>query len=199
VEAGEKVALVGPSGCGKSTLLQLLQRNYPYEGEILLDGIDIREYDLRSYRSYFGVVNQEPSLFLGSIRSNVICGKEVSEQRLTEVCEQSCAFSRSSKDENSAEKSRTISDFLQKSVGSKGSNISGGEKQRTAIARALLREPRIFILDEGTSALDRETEKIVQMNLDQFFTGCTSINVAHRLETIENCDRIFLMKDGSIL
>ena len=191
---------MGPSGCGKSTLLQLLQRNYNYEGQILLDGVNICEYDLRSYRSYFGVVNQEPSLFMGTVRSNITCGKEsISEQRLTEACEQSCAFSQRSKDEKSLDRSHNIAEFIKKSVGPKGSNISGGEKQRTAIARALLREPRIFVLDEGTSALDRETEKTVQQNLDSYFKGCTSINVAHRLETIENCDRIFLMKDGYLL
>jgi ATP-binding cassette subfamily B (MDR/TAP) protein 1 len=198
VEAGQKAAFVGESGCGKSTVMLLLQRFYPFEGEITLDGRSIYDYDLATYRSYFAVLNQEPSLFTGSVRQNVVFGAEVSEEELLEACKLAHAFDATLAWKGTA-LDQCVKEFLDRDAGLKGSKVSGGEKQRLACARALLKKPRLFLMDEGTSALDPETEKRVQRNLDERLKGVTTVNIAHRFETIENSDVIFLFEEGRVV
>ena len=197
-EPGKKVALVGESGCGKSTTVNLIERLYePIEGQILLDGIDIRDYNLEYLRSLMGYVQQEPVLFNKSIKENLIFGREEEIQRLgdtqeliNEACEEAYIkhFIESNPDKY---------DYI---VGVKGSKLSGGQKQRVAIARAILTRPKILILDEATSALDNQSEKEVQRALDNISQkNVTTIIIAHRLSTIKNADLIYALKDGKIL
>ena len=196
-EPGKKVALVGESGCGKSTTVNLIERLYePIEGQILLDGIDIRDYNLEYLRSLMGYVQQEPVLFNKSIKENLIFGREEEIQRLgdtqeliNEACEEAYIkhFIESNPDKY---------DYI---VGVKGSKLSGGQKQRVAIARAILTRPKILILDEATSALDNQSEKEVQRALDNISQkNVTTIIIAHRLSTIKNADLIYALKDGKI-
>lgn len=189
IKSGEKVAFVGPSGCGKSTLMQLLQRFYDCRGEILIDGVDIKDYEIHHLRSHFAIVNQEPSLFTGTLKENIIYNKEASEQELA-ACTIKAEALKIVEDSN---------DGYNRDVGVLGSQLSGGQKQRVAIARALLRKPQILMLDEATSALDRETEKKVQANVDNDMKGKTCLVVAHRIETIMNSDRIYMFDQGEIL
>ncbi len=197
-EPGKKVALVGESGCGKSTTVNLIERLYePVEGQILVDGIDIRDYNLEYLRSLIGYVQQEPVLFNKSIKDNLIFGREKEirelgnpEELMKEACEESYI-----KDfiENNPEKY----DYI---VGVKGSKLSGGQKQRIAIARAILTKPKILILDEATSALDNQSEKEVQRALDNISQkNVTTVIIAHRLSTIRNADLIYALKDGKVL
>jgi len=197
-EPGKKVALVGESGCGKSTTVNLIERLYePVEGQILVDGIDIRDYNLEYLRSLIGYVQQEPVLFNKSIKDNLIFGREKEirelgnpEELMKEACEESYI-----KDfiENNPEKY----DYI---VGVKGSKLSGGQKQRIAIARAILTKPKILILDEATSALDNQSEKEVQRALDNINQkNVTTVIIAHRLSTIRNADLIYALKDGKVL
>jgi len=190
--------LVGESGCGKSTTVNLIERLYePVEGQILVDGIDIRDYNLEYLRSLIGYVQQEPVLFNKSIKDNLIFGREKEirelgnpEELMKEACEESYI-----KDfiENNPEKY----DYI---VGVKGSKLSGGQKQRIAIARAILTKPKILILDEATSALDNQSEKEVQRALDNISQkNVTTVIIAHRLSTIRNADLIYALKDGKIL
>jgi ATP-binding cassette, subfamily B (MDR/TAP), member 1 len=157
IEAGQKAAFVGESGCGKSTVMLLLQRFYDFEGEITLDGRSIYDYDLATYRSYFAVLNQEPSLFTGTVRQNVLFGAEVSERELSDACKSAHAFDANLAWKGTVTLDECVKEFLDRDAGLKGSKVSGGEKQRLACARALLKTPRIFLMDEGTSALDPET------------------------------------------
>lgn len=177
VKAKEKIGIVGESGSGKSTLLQLLMRIYPpSEGEILIDGHNIKEYDIYSLRKQIGVVSQEPTLFLGTVKENILYNQpeEGIQPRLEEALEIACC-------------SRFISNWdegLDKEVGQKGSQVSGGQKQRLAIARCLIRQPKIFFFDESTSALDADTEASVFSNLKPLLGRHTSLSIAHRLSTI---------------
>jgi ABC-type multidrug transport system fused ATPase/permease subunit len=143
---------VGPSGSGKSTIFQLLQRFYDFEGEIYIDGVEIRDYDIHHLRSHFVAVNQEPSLFTGSIASNIRYNLQAEEAELVEAATnaESIQFIRSKEGGFDAD------------VGVMGSQLSGGQKQRVSMARAMIRKPQILILDEATSALDRMTEKKMQ-------------------------------------
>lgn len=156
IPRGKKVAFVGPSGSGKSTIFQLLQRFYDYEGDILVDGIELRDYDIHHVRSHFVAVNQEPSLFTGTIGNNIMYNIEAEEKELEEAAigAEAMAFINSKEERFNRE------------VGVLGSHLSGGQKQRVAIARALIRKPQILIFDEATSALDRNTEKKVQASVD---------------------------------
>ncbi|KAL9710959.1 hypothetical protein Ac2012v2_005499 [Leucoagaricus gongylophorus] len=194
VEPGTYVALVGASGCGKSTTIQLIERFYdPLAGSVLLDGENITEFNIQSYRKHIALVSQEPTLYAGTIRFNVLLGavkpaEEVTQEEIENAC----------RDANILEFIKSLPDGFETEVGGKGSQLSGGQKQRIAIARALLRNPKVLLLDEATSALDSNSEKVVQAALDQAAKGRTTIAIAHRLSTIQNADRIYFIKEGCV-
>ncbi|KAI9721332.1 MAG: GTPase-activating protein [Chrysothrix sp. TS-e1954] len=198
ISPGQYVALVGASGCGKSTTVGLLERFYdPLTGSITLDGTPITDINIRSYRHHFALVSQEPTLYQGTVRENILLGlgdEEVDESadiddRITQAC----------KDANIHNFIISLPEGLATVVGNKGVMLSGGQKQRIAIARALIRNPRILLLDEATSALDSESEKIVQDALDRAAKGRTTVAVAHRLSTIQKADCIFVFEAGRIV
>ena len=190
VKAGEQLAVVGPSGAGKSTLTSLLLRFYdPINGHILVDGRDAREYDLSAYRSQFAIVPQEVLLFNGTIRENIGYGD-------THASEE--AIERAAAKANATEFISRFPEGFDTLVGERGVQLSGGQRQRIAIARAVLRNPAILILDEATSSLDSESESLVQEALEKLMRERTSIVIAHRLSTIRNADRIVVLKDGGI-
>ncbi|ODV91349.1 hypothetical protein CANCADRAFT_3057 [Tortispora caseinolytica NRRL Y-17796] len=195
VKKGQYVALVGTSGCGKSTTIALIESFYrPQSGEVRLDGIDISKMNVKSYRSHIALVQQEPTLYSGSIRENILYGTEedpetVTEERLIEACRKA----------NIYDFIMSLPEGFETLCGSKGSLLSGGQKQRIAIARALIRDPKILLLDEATSALDSESEKVVQEAIDEAAKGRTTIAVAHRLSTIKNADIIYVFKHGVIV
>ncbi|KAH7313829.1 P-loop containing nucleoside triphosphate hydrolase protein [Stachybotrys elegans] len=195
-EKGKYVALVGPSGCGKSTIIALLERFYdlePAQGAILCNGVNINDMNQHSYRRELALVPQEPMLFRGSIRDNILFGisdpSSIPEERIHEVC-----------------KDTFIHDFIvslpegyNTNVGQKGISMSGGQKQRLAIARALIRDPKVLLLDEATSALDSESEKVVQAAIEKARVGRTMIVVAHRLSTIHDADVIVVFDEGRVV
>ncbi|PIP19614.1 MAG: hypothetical protein COT38_00870 [Candidatus Omnitrophica bacterium CG08_land_8_20_14_0_20_41_16] len=191
VPYGSMLAVVGPSGIGKTTLLDLLPRFYdPKRGKILIDGADIKEVTLKSLRRQIGIVTQETILFNDSIRANIAYGKSgAANQEIEEAARQANAH-----------------DFIihlpqgyDTVIGDRGMRISGGERQRIAIARALLKNPPILILDEATSQLDSQSERIVQGALDRLMQGRTVFVIAHRLSTIRNAHRIVVMDKGVIV
>ena len=188
---GQKIALVGGSGAGKSTIVQLILRLYqPEQGRILLDGQDVRQMDLATYRQHFAIVPQEVMLFGGTIRDNILYGNtRASDEEVLQAAELS----------NSMEFIRQFPDGLNTVVGDRGIKLSGGQRQRIAIARAILRDPSVLILDEATSSLDAESEMIVQEALNRLLEGRTAIIIAHRLATIRNVDRIYVLEHGEIV
>uniref|UniRef100_A0A8C1P3R7 ATP-binding cassette, sub-family B (MDR/TAP), member 11a n=1 Tax=Cyprinus carpio TaxID=7962 RepID=A0A8C1P3R7_CYPCA len=188
VKAGETTAFVGPSGSGKSTTIQLIQRFYdPKEGMVTLDGHDIRSLNIQWLRSLIGIVEQEPVLFATTIAENIRYGRAgVTMEEVIEAAKQANAYN-------------FIMDLPQKFdtlVGEGGGQMSGGQKQRIAIARALVRNPRILLLDMATSALDNESEAVVQEALDKARQGRTTISIAHRLSTVHNADVIVGFEHG---
>lgn len=191
VRAGQKVALVGPSGAGKSTIVQLLLRYYELaEGRILVDGKSIADYDISEFRSHVAIVPQEVILFGGTIRENILYGKPgASEEEIVEAARQANAW----------DFIRSFPEGLDTIVGERGVKLSGGQRQRVAIARAILKNPSILILDEATSSLDAESEKLVQEALNKLLEGRTSIIIAHRLATIRDVDRIYVLDEGRIV
>ena len=208
----QSVALVGQSGSGKSTIIQLLYRFYdPQFGTILVDGIDIQAYNLASLRSVFGLVSQEPLLFDYSIKDNITYGiPEATDKMIHEAAQHANAlefinrFSERGEmnDELAAmpeEFKERLHDGFLAGCGTRGGKLSGGQKQRIAIARAIIREPRILMLDEATSALDEESQRIVQEALDRVMVGRTSIVIAHRLSTVEKCDRVVVLELGHVV
>ncbi len=192
VKPGQYVALVGASGCGKSTTVALLERFYdPLVGGIFVDGHEISALNLNDYRGFLALVSQEPTLYQGSIRENVLLGADrddVPDDAIIQAC----------RDANIYDFIVSLPDGFSTIVGSKGSMLSGGQKQRIAIARALLRDPKILLLDEATSALDSESEKVVQAALDAAARGRTTIAVAHRLSTIQKADVIYVFDAGRV-
>uniref|UniRef100_A0A671WQM6 ATP-binding cassette, sub-family B (MDR/TAP), member 11a n=1 Tax=Sparus aurata TaxID=8175 RepID=A0A671WQM6_SPAAU len=188
IKAGETTAFVGPSGSGKSTTIQLIQRFYdPMEGTVTLDGHDIRTLNIQWLRSLIGIVEQEPVLFATTIAENIRFGLPgVTMEDIIQATKEANAYN-------------FIMDLPQKFdtlVGEGGGQMSGGQKQRIAIARALIRNPRILLLDMATSALDNESEAVVQEALDKVRTGRTTISIAHRLSTIRNADVIIGFEHG---
>ncbi|PVU93486.1 hypothetical protein BB559_003249 [Furculomyces boomerangus] len=196
IRPGEKVALVGESGCGKSTTVSLIQRFYdPLEGSVKIDGVDIREYNVASLRQNIGLVSQEPVLFDTSIYQNIAWGArdfDTNPPSLEQVI-QAC------KDANIHKFIDSLPQKYETVVGERGAQLSGGQKQRIAIARALIRNPQILLLDEATSALDTESERLVQDALDKNTINRTTITVAHRLSTIKDSDRIYVVSSGSVI
>ncbi|RKN08351.1 ABC transporter ATP-binding protein [Streptomyces radicis] len=191
VRPGETVALVGPSGAGKSTVLNLLIGFIrPTTGRILVDGVDAAELDLRSYRRFLSVVPQESILFAGTVRENVTYG-------LPDAGDDD-ALRAALEAANAWEFVARLPHGLDTVVGQRGAMLSGGQRQRLAIARALIRDPRVLILDEATSALDGRSEALVQEALGRLMHGRTVLVVAHRLSTIRNADRIVVMDGGRV-
>lgn len=189
-EQGQQIAIVGPSGSGKSTMAALLLRFYePDGGQLLLDGKQASEYDLDQYRRQIGIVPQEVLLFGGSIRENIAYGRPgASDEEIKQAAESA----------NAAEFIEQFPEKYDTMVGDRGVQLSGGQRQRVAIARALLKDPAILILDEATSSLDSESERVVQEALDKLMVGRTSFVIAHRLSTIRNADKILVLENGQI-
>ncbi|TDE27540.1 ATP-binding cassette domain-containing protein [Flavobacterium ranwuense] len=187
---GQKIAIVGPSGTGKSTIASLLLRFYTIdEGEILIDGKNIYDFDLENLRGSMSIVPQDVILFGGTIRENIAYGKpNATEEEIVTAAKQANAYNFV---ESFPEKFETI-------VGERGIKLSGGQRQRIAIARALLKNPSVLILDEATSSLDSESEKLVQEALEILMQGRTSIIIAHRLSTIRSADQILVLDKGKI-
>ena len=191
IKPGELVALVGPSGSGKSTVAGLIPRFYePQRGRITLDGVPIDELDPHWLRGQIGGVDQEPNLFSDSIAVNIRYGRLEASQ---EEIQQAAAAA------NAAEFIESFPDGYETEVGERGVRLSGGQKQRIAIARAVLKNPRILILDEATSALDAESEYLVKQALDRLMTGRTTLVIAHRLSTVRDADRVVVLDGGRIV
>ena len=191
VEPGEKVAFVGPSGAGKSTIINLIPRFYDVSGgAILVDGHDIRDLTFESLRNNIGIVQQDVYLFAGTIADNIRYGKlDASDEEVRYAAQLAGA----------TEFIDTLPEGFHTDIGSRGVRLSGGQKQRLSIARVFLKNPQILILDEATSALDNASEIIIQESLDKLAEGRTTITIAHRLTTIEDSDRIYVIDDGSIV
>jgi subfamily B ATP-binding cassette protein MsbA len=192
IQAGEKVALVGRSGSGKTTLVNLLPRFYEsQEGRVMLDGHDVRDYQLDNLRAQFSLVSQDIVLFNDTIFNNIAYGalRDASEQEVIDAA----------KAANAWEFIQQMPQGLQSEIGDRGVRLSGGQRQRIAIARAILKNAPVLLLDEATSALDSESELHVQMALDRLMRDRTTIVIAHRLSTVENADRIFVMDHGKII
>lgn len=191
IKAGEKIALVGETGAGKSTIVNLICRFYePTEGKIYIDGVDYKERSQIWLQSNLGYVLQTPHLFSGSVMENIRYAKlDATDDEIIDIAKKANAY-----------------DFIQKlpngfdtDVGEGGNRLSSGEKQLISFARAILGDPRIFVLDEATSSVDTETEQVIQQAIDQVLKGRTSFIIAHRLSTIRSCDRILLIHDGRIV
>lgn len=191
IEKGKITALVGGSGAGKSTLADLIPRLYdPTKGSILLDGKNLKDFDIASVRRRMAIVSQDTFIFNASIRDNIAYGLEnINEQDIWEVAEMAYAV----------EFIQELPDGFDTILGDRGVRLSGGQRQRIAIARALLRDPEILILDEATSALDSVTEKLIQESLEKLSRGRTVVAIAHRLSTIAKADKVVVMEQGKIV
>ncbi|KAK9012540.1 hypothetical protein V6N11_040585 [Hibiscus sabdariffa] len=192
IEAGKSTALVGQSGSGKSTVISLIERFYdPLKGAVKIDGRDIRLYNLRSLRKHIALVSQEPALFSGTIKENILYGAsdKTNESEIIEAA----------KAANAHDFIAGLPDGYSTWCGDRGVQLSGGQKQRITIARAILRNPTMLLLDEATSALDGKSEKVVQEALEGVMVGRTSVVVAHRLSTIQNCDVIVVLDKGKVI
>ncbi len=190
IKPGEKIALVGPTGAGKSSIIRLLCRLYePTKGRILVDGVDIKKITQAELRRYLGVILQDGFLFAGNVRDNITLGEDYSEAEIL-----------------NAAKSTNIDRFISElpqgydtQLRERGSNLSAGQKQLIAFARSVIRNPRVLVLDEATASLDVGTEALVQDALDRLIVDRTAIIIAHRLSTIRNVDRIFVLKQGTLI
>ena len=190
IQPGEMIGLVGPSGAGKSTLVNLVCRFYDVtDGAVLVDGVDIRSYSVEDYRRHIGIVLQEPFLFYGTIAENIAYG------RPNAPMHEIMAAARAARAHDFILRLPLGYDSL---VGERGQMLSGGERQRISIARALLIDPRILILDEATSSVDTETEREIQEALDNLVQGRTTIAIAHRLSTLRKADRLVVLERGHI-
>ncbi len=191
IEKGKTVALVGSSGAGKSTLADLVPRFHdPSSGELLIDGVNIKEYSLKSLRDQMSIVTQEPILFNDTIANNICLGfEQATEAEITQAAKVANAHHFILQKE----------DGYQTNVGDRGNKLSGGERQRVTIARAVLKNPPILILDEATSSLDTESERLVQDAINNMMQNRTSIVIAHRLSTIRHADEIIVLQKGKIM
>ncbi|KAF3622951.1 putative ABC transporter B family member 8 [Capsicum annuum] len=191
VKAGTSIGLVGKSGCGKSTVIALIQRFYDADkGSLKIDGVDIRLLDIGWYRRHMALVSQEPVIYSGTIRENILFGKlNASENEVVEAARAA----------NAHEFISSLKNGYETECGDRGATISGGQRQRIVIARAIIRNPTILLLDEATSALDVQSEQLVQTALDQLMVGRTTVVVAHRLNTIWNLDSIAFISEGKVL
>ncbi|MCY4412217.1 MAG: ABC transporter ATP-binding protein [Caldilineaceae bacterium] len=190
IEPGQVLALLGPTGSGKSSIINMIPRFYdPTEGRILLDGHDIREATLHSLRSQIGIVLQESTLFATTIRENIAFGRQdATEEEIVEAAQAAQAH----------EFIETFPDGYDTKVGERGATLSGGQRQRVAIARTLLTDPRILILDDATSSVDTQTEHLIQVALANLMKGRTSVIIAQRLSTVRLADKILMLERGQI-
>jgi ATP-binding cassette subfamily B protein len=191
IEPGEQIALVGPSGAGKSTVFQLLLRMYdPQSGRIAIDGVGIQQLSLKTLRQFIGIVPQETVIFGVSAKDNIRFGcPEASDQAVTQAAKIAHADNFLAR----------LPEGYETDLGEKGARLSGGQRQRIAIARAVLKDPAILLLDEATNALDAESERLVQAALDQLRHRRTTLVIAHRLATVMNADRILVMNEGEVI
>ncbi|KAK8055145.1 multidrug resistance protein [Apiospora rasikravindrae] len=193
IEKGQFAALVGASGCGKTSIVSLLERFYdPERGQILANGVDIASLNIYEYRKHLSLVAQEPNIFQGTLRENILLGVDadaISDSVLHAAC----------RDASIHDFIISLPDGYNTEVGSKGVSLSGGQKQRLSIARALIRRPDVLLLDEATSSLDSESEKLVQRAFERAASGRTMVVVAHRLATVQNADVIFVLGEGKVL
>ncbi|CAN6244653.1 unnamed protein product [Urochloa humidicola] len=191
IHQGQSTALVGQSGSGKSTIIGLIERFYdPLNGVVKIDGRDIKMYNLHALRRHIGLVSQEPTLFAGTIRENIMYGTEIASEAEIKDAARSA---------NAHDFISNLKDGYDTWCGERGFQLSGGQKQRIAIARAILKNPAILLLDEATSALDSQSEKVVQEALDRVMIRRTSVVVAHRLSTIQKCDLIVVLEKGIVV
>jgi ATP-binding cassette, subfamily B, bacterial len=191
VEPGEMIGLVGPSGAGKSTTINLLCRFYDVtEGAIEIDGIDIRDVTLRSLRDQIGVVLQEPFLFHGTIAENIAYGNPGATRE---------EIIRASKAANAHEFVMRFPEGYDTMAGERGTRLSGGERQRISIARAILKNPRILILDEATASVDTEAEEQIRQAIDRLVTGRTTFAIAHRFSTLQHASRLMVLERGRLV
>ncbi len=191
VPKGQTVALVGQSGSGKSTVASLLNRFYDVnEGGIKIDGVDVRDYKMDSLRKLIGLVTQDSILFNDTIRNNMLLGKQdATEEEIYDAL----------KIANAYEFIKAMPEGIDTNIGDSGNKLSGGQKQRLSIARAVLKNPPIMVLDEATSSLDTESERLVQQALENMMQNRTSVVIAHRLSTIQKADKIVVMQKGQIV
>jgi ATP-binding cassette subfamily B protein len=190
VKAGEMIGLAGHSGAGKSTIINLINRFYDVDGgSIKVDGVDIRKMHLKDLSEQIGIVLQEPFLFTGSLYENISYAKPDASRE--EVM-------RAAKAANAHDFIMKFPDGYDTRVGERGQTLSGGERQRISIARAILHDPRILILDEATSSVDTETEKQIQEAIRRLIAGRTTFAIAHRLSTLREADRLLVLKDGKV-
>jgi len=193
IEKGQFAALVGASGSGKTSIVSLLERFYdPTRGQVLFNGMDITDMNVYEYRKTLSLVAQEPSLFQGTIRENIMLGvnpAEVTDEMLHQCC----------RDANIHDFIVSLPEGYDTNIGNRGVSLSGGQKQRVSIARALIRNPRVLLLDEATSSLDSESEKLVQAAFERVAKGRTTVAVAHRLATIQKADIIYVLGEGKVL
>jgi ATP-binding cassette subfamily B protein len=188
--AGQFLGVMGHTGAGKTTILKLLMRYYePQEGKVMVNGIDVQDLTLDSVRAAMGFVSQEPFLFFGSLKQNVAYNRDADDEEIMKALEMAGA----------AEFIRDFEHGLDTMVGDRGTKLSGGQRARVSLARALLKNPSLLVLDEASSALDAETEKRIQENLLASGGERTTIAVAHRLSTIRNAEEIISMVDGAIV
>jgi ABC-type multidrug transport system fused ATPase/permease subunit len=187
----ETLALVGHTGAGKSSIAKLITRFYEFQGgKILIDGRDIRTLDLGQFRQKIGLVPQEPFLFSGTVRDNIRYGRpEANDEEVLEAANHISA----------GEWLEVLPDGLNTDVGERGSSLSMGQRQLVALARVILKDPAIFILDEATASVDPFTETQIQEGLEEIMRERTAVVIAHRLSTVKNADRIIVMKDGGII
>jgi ATP-binding cassette subfamily B protein len=190
VKPGETIALIGPSGSGKTTMVALLQRFYSLkDGAIMVDGVDIRDMTQHSLRSQIGVVFQDAHLFNDTVRANIAYGRPAATQAEVETA---------AKAAHAHDFIMALPEAYDTVLRERGSRLSGGQRQRIAIARALLKDPPILILDEATRALDTESEYLIQRALKTLLSGRTALVIAHRLSTVRDADRIVVIEDGAI-
>lgn len=190
ISPGTSLAIIGRTGSGKSTITQLVLRLYDCtHGSVLVDDTDIRDYNIKAFRKQISVVSQEPILFSGTIAENIAYGIKADKDQIEEAARRAQALEFISRNKEG----------LDREVGLKGSMLSGGQKQRIAIARAIIRNPKILLMDEATSALDSKTEKELLSALDEIMPGRTCITIAHRLKTIEEADQIMVLEAGKIV
>jgi ATP-binding cassette subfamily B protein len=190
IHPGEKVALVGPTGAGKSSIIRLLSRLYdPTEGRILIDGVDIRDVPQTELRRHMAVILQDGFVFAGDVKSNITLGETYSMAEIQSAADRT----------NVATLIEQLPQGYDTPLRERGANLSGGQKQLLAFARAAIREPQILVLDEATASLDVGTEALIQEALERLLEDRTAIIIAHRLSTIRNVDRILVLKRGQLI
>jgi ATP-binding cassette subfamily B protein len=191
IKQGESVAFVGHTGAGKSTIAKIAARFYEFQsGDVLIDGRDIRSFDLQSYRSRLGIVPQQPFLFSGTILENIRYARPDATDEEIEAFAYSIG---------NGEWLETLPDGLQSDVGERGARLSMGQRQLVSLLRVMIQKPAIFILDEATASIDPFTEMQIQEAIERILAESTSILIAHRLSTVRSADRIIVLKDGAII